>query len=156
MTETNIINMGPSAVLLRFTLTFADLTTSGTSMTINLKALPKGSFVKGVRTKSSVAFSGGANSAASTVEVGSTAGGTALFSPAFNIGQAVADTTAQMVSGWKSGTYAADELTCTFRASADVSTLTAGSVYLDVELFLTEDLTATGPAGNNSSSGGLL
>jgi hypothetical protein len=155
MTENTIMNMGPSAVLLRFTLTYADLTTSGTLMTISLKTLPKGSFVKGVRTKHSVLFSGGANNAASTVEVGSTAGGTTLFSPAFNIGQAVADTTAQMVSGWKAGTNAADVLTATFRASSDVSTLTTGSVNIDVELFLTEDLTATGPSGN-SSSGGLL
>lgn len=157
MTTTQIMSMGPSSIVKRYTISFGDLTSAGTTQTITLDTLPKGHIVKGVRVKTSTAFAGGGNTAV-TVSVGSAAGSATTFTPvAYDIFQAVADTTALMVSGWKAATYAADTLQAFFTTTTGVcSGLTAGQVFIDVELFYTEDLTATGPAGNQTTGGGLL
>jgi len=138
----------------RFIITHEDLTDTDTSQTINLMTLPKGSIVKGVRTKCATIFSGGSVSAL-TVSVGCAAGAVDTFSPAYSIMAVVADTTAQMVSGWKAATYAADTLTATFVSTTDnLDQLSAGVVYLDVEILLMPDLTATAvPSG---STGGYV
>ena len=155
MQRTSRMTMGPAAIAETFILTNGDFTTSGTSQTVSLLTLPKGSIVKGVYIKPAVLFAGGGN-ATVTLSVGSTTGGVAFFAPAFDVHSAVADTTAEMVSGWKAATWAADTLTATLNANSDVSTLTtSGTVYVIVEILLMEDLTATGPSGN-SSSGGLF
>lgn len=131
----------------RFILTFNDLTAAAGTQTITLMTLPKGSLIKGVRIKHSAAFTGGGSSSC-TCAVGSAAGATNSFAAAFNIFQAPGDTTAQMTSGWKAITYAADTLTATIAADVNVNLLTTGTVYIDVEILLMPDLTATGiPAG---------
>lgn len=155
MTSTNIMTMGPGPIMERFILTFSDCTASATTQTFSLKSLPQGSIVKGVRIKHSTLFGGG-GAAVATVSVGATAGSTTTFAAAFDIHQAVAATTAQMSSGWKAATYAADTLTATIVSDVNVNTLTAGVVNIDVEYLLAEDLTATAPVGNTPASGGLL
>lgn len=153
MTSTQIMAMGPGPIFERFIVAFGDLTAVGTTQTITLKSLPKGTIVKGVRIKHSTAFAGGNTTL--TVSVGSAAGSATTFAAAFDIYQAVADTTMQMTSGWKAATLAADTLQAFFTASTGLSLFTAGVVNIDVEYIYEEDLTATGPSGN-SSSGGLL
>jgi hypothetical protein len=151
--NTTVLNtLGPSGVLYRFIIPYTDLSAAtGTTNTINLLALPKGSFIKGVRIKHSTAFSGGNTTA--TVSVGSSAGSATTFAAAFDIYQAVADTTAQMTGGWKAATYAADTLQAFFTVSTNCSLLTAGTVLIDVEIWLEPDLTATGPFGVGGTAG---
>ena len=153
MTTTSIMTMGPGPITERFTISYSDLTAAGTTQTIALKSLPKGTIVKGVRIKHSTAFATGNTTL--TVSVGSTAGSATTFAGAFDIYQAVADTTMQMTSGWKAATYAADTLNAYFTASTSCATFAAGVVNIDVEYVYTEDLTGTGPAGG-TTSGGLL
>lgn len=155
MTSVQLMAQGPSSVLMRYIVSYKDLTDAAVAQTLTLDVLPKGSIVLGTRIKSAVAFTGGGSSSC-TVSVGSAAAATTTFAPAFDIFQAVADTTAQMTSGWKAGTYAADSLTATFTADVNVNLLTNGVVYIDVEMFKLQDLTATGPSGNTGTSGGLL
>ena len=155
MTITQLMTMGPSSIIERFDLSFSDLTAAATTQQIVLKALPKGTIIKGVRIKHAVLFAGGGLTTM-TVSVDSVAGGVALFAAAYDIHQAVADTTMAMVGGWKAGTYAADSLACTFTCSGNVNIATAGEVYIDVEYWLEPDLTATGPSGSGASTGGLL
>jgi hypothetical protein len=128
----------------RFILTHADLTDASTGQTFTLMTLPKGSLVKGARIKHTELFTDGAGCTC-TVSVGSGVGGVALFGAAYNVVPAVADTTMQMTSGWKAGTYAADTLTATFASNVNVNTITtSGIVVIDVEILLMPDLTATG------------
>ena len=156
MTRTNFNNMGPGKVLERFIVSNTDLTTAGLTQTLTLKTLPKGSFVTGVRIKSATAFTGGGASAC-TVSVGSAAGNATTFSAAYDIFQAVADTALQMTSMFKAATYAQDTLQAFFTSvGANLNALTAGVVYIDVEYYLTEDLTGTGPTGNALATGGQL
>lgn len=156
MTITQIMPMGPSSIVERYTLTKGDLTTAATTQTIDLRTLPKGHIVLGVRIKHSTAFSGGSISAM-TVSVGAAAGTATTFAAAFDVFQAAADTTAAMTSGWKAATYASDTLQAKFTATSDnVNAATAGEVHIDVEMFFPSDLTATGPIGNSLSTGGYL
>lgn len=154
MQRTSFTNMGPGTVIERFTITHSDLTEADGSQTIDLMTLPKGSIVKGVRIKHSELFTNSAGCTC-TCAVGAAAGATNLFAAAFDIAQAVADTTAQMTSGWKAATYAADTLQATIASNVNVNTITtSGIVNIDVELWLFPDLTATGiPAG---TGGGYL
>lgn len=152
MQRTQFVTMGPATVMERFILTFADLSEADGSQTITLMTLPKGAIIKGVRIKHSTAFSGG-GAGAVTCAVGSAAGATNSFAAAFDVFQAVANTTAQMTSGWKANTYAADTLTATIAANVNVNTLTAGVVNIDVEMWIIPDLTAT---GTPSGGGGYL
>jgi hypothetical protein len=156
MTVTSLQTMGPGPIIERFIISEADLTAAGTTQTIDLKSLPKGTIVKGVRVKASVAFAGGGNTAV-TVSVGSAAGTSTTFSAAFDIFQAVGDTVAQMTSGWKAATYAADTLQAFFTVTTGTCAgLTVGQVAIDVEYQFMESLTDTAPAGNSLTGGGLL
>ena len=153
MISTQFVTMGPATIIERFVLSHDDLTDADGSQTITLKALSKGTIIKGIRIKHSTAFTGGGASSC-TCSVGSAAGAVNSFAAAFDIFQAVADTTAQMTSGWKANTYAADTLQATIDADVDVADLTAGVVNIDVEYWMFPDLTATGiPAG---TGGGYL
>ena len=51
MTITQLMTMGPSSIIERFDLSFSDLTAAATTQQIVLKALPKGTIIKGVRIK---------------------------------------------------------------------------------------------------------
>jgi hypothetical protein len=156
MIATVLNNFGPGIVAERFTLTDSDLTAAAASQTFNLKPLPRGSVIFGVRVKHTVAFGGGGATAV-TIAVGSQLGATNTFLAASDIKAAVADNTFYVSgSGIKAGSYAADTLTATIAATgANVNALTSGSVNVDVFYWLMEDLSGTGPAGN-SPSGGLL
>lgn len=156
MQATSLQNFGPASIFERYILTFNDLTAAAGTQTFNLRALPKFSVIKGVRIKHTVLFDNNGGGCTATVAVGSLAGTTNLFSLAFDIHQAVADDTAQMTSGWKAQTTAADTLTATIASNVNVNTITQGTVYVDVELLITEDLTTAGPAGNSLSGGGLI
>ncbi len=151
MTTTQFTTMGPSSFMERYIVPYTDLTAVGTTMTIKLKDMPKGTIVKGVRIKHTTAFAGGNTTA--TVSVGSTAGAATTFTGTFDVYQAVADTTALMVGGWKAATYAADTLNAYFTVSTGCSALTAGVVLIDVEYWFEPDLTACGPVGNQPASG---
>jgi hypothetical protein len=140
----------------RFILSWRDLTEADGSQTFSLMPLPKGSIVKGVRTKQTEAFSNNGGGATATAAVGSAAGATNTFSPAYDVAAAVADTTAQMVAGWKAATYAADTLTATIASNVNVNTMTAGVVVIDVEILLMPDLTGCGPTGNALATGGQV
>ena len=156
MVITQPMAMGPSSIIERFIINYQDITAAGTTLTLALKTLPKGSIIKGVKIKHATAFAGGGNTAV-TVSVGSTAGSATTFASAFDIYQAVADTTMALTSGWKAATAAADTLNAYFTCTTGVlSGLTAGLVSIDVEYFLMEDLTATGPCGNQLVGGGGL
>ena len=141
-------NFNPTLITERFVVTFTDFSAAAVADTINLLALPKGTIVRGVRIKQTTAFTDGAGCTA-TLEVGSLAiTDTDLFAAAYDVAAAPADTTAQMTSGWKAGTYAADTLTATLTCNVNTDTLTAGVALIDVALEYMPDLTATGiPAG---------
>jgi hypothetical protein len=155
MISTDLQTFGPASIMRRFTIPYTDLTDADGSQTFDLMTLPKGSIVKGVRIKQSTLFTNGAGCTA-TCAVGATAGAVDTFAPAYSIAAAVADTTAQMTSGWKAATYAADTLTATIASNVNVNTMTSGQVNIDVEIWLEPDLTATGPCGNSLTAGGLV
>ena len=94
MTKSQIMSMGPGRILMRYTLSFSDLTAAAKTQTINLETLEIGTIVGGVRIKSNVAFTGGGETAV-TLATGSAAGATNSFSAAYSIFAAVADTTFQ-------------------------------------------------------------
>ncbi len=147
-------NFNPTLIAERFIVTYADFSEADGATTINLLALPKGTIVRGVRIKQTTAFTDGAACTA-TLEVGSSgASDTDLFASAYDVAAAPADTTAQMTSGWKAGTYAADVLTATLKTSVNTNALTAGVAIIDVALEYMPDLTGTAvPVG---STGGYV
>lgn len=137
-------NFNPTLINERFIVTYSDFAVADVAATINLMPLAKGSIVRGVRIKQTTAFTDGAGCTA-TLEVGSSViSDTDLFAAAYNVAAAPADTTAQMTSGWKAGTYAADILTATLTCNVNTNTLTAGVAIIDVALELFPDLTSTG------------
>ena len=151
--QTTVLNtFGPGSVMYRFVLSYADLTSAASTQQITLLALAKGTIIKGVRIKHGTLFSGGGLTTM-TLSVDSSTGGVGLFASAFDIHQAVADTTMEMVSGWKAGTYAADTLMCTFTCSGNVNIATAGIVTIDVEMWQEPDLTGCGPFGTAGTAG---
>jgi hypothetical protein len=164
MNNTNISTFGPNLVIQRFELTFADfqagtLTSTNHISTVNLLLpLALGSLVLFVRIKSVVAFAGGSVSAA-TVSVGSVGASSATtFATAYDVYQAVADTTFKAgPAAALMGTYAADTMTAVLTLTSDVlANLTAGDVFIDVVLCPWTNLVGTGPVGNPpfSTTGG--
>lgn len=164
-------NYGPGIVANRFVVTFSDLTTAGSAQTLNLPTLgagfggstptvPVATMIMFVRIKHTTAFSGGGLSGM-TVSVGSSAGSATTFAAAFNVFQAVANTTFQAAAASNlAATYAADTITVTFTATGgNVNAATAGSVNVDIFFWLEPDLTATAPLTNSPTpqgSGGSL
>lgn len=131
----NGLNLGGGLVYRKCTITYADLTTAGTSQAITLFTLPAHSKILGVCVKHSEAFSGGSLSTM-TVSVGRATAATD-YTAAADIFAAVADTTLQETSMFKASTDAAVALLATFTGSHNVNTATAGSVdvyvcYLNV------------------------
>ena len=155
MQYTVLNNLGPSRVMYRFLLTYADLTAAASTQQITLLPLPKGTLITGVRIKETTVFAGGSMSGL-TVSVDSVASGVGLFATAYSLFNVVADTTMALVTGWKAGTYAADTLACTFSATGGtgyVNQATSGACFIDVELWLEPDLTATAPFGVGGTAG---
>lgn len=157
----------------KFTLTYSDLSTAGLSQSINLQQnpipggavaitpavnfqIPQGGVLLGVRIHHTTAFSGGAITAM-TVSVGKS-GSNAFFASAFDVFQAVGDTTLQETSLFKAGGINAVPVTATFTSiGANVNAATAGSV--DIYLCLLNVSQSSGPsttpgqAGLSSGSG---
>jgi hypothetical protein len=158
MTTTTINTLGPAPTVARFMLTYSDLTTAGTSQTISLKAIPKGSLILGARVLCVAAFAGG-SVATATLSLGTTGGSTTGILAASNIFTGISAGVTMYVTstlGVYAATYAADTLTATVVTTTDnVKSCTAGKAYIDVVYIPFEDLTATGPAGS-TTSGGLL
>jgi hypothetical protein len=171
MISTVLQTFGPSTVNVRTVISFSDLIGfASTTGTINLPlgypgvttpVVPRGTYVKNVRIKHTASFTGGAITAV-TVSVGSAAGSATSFAGAFNIFQAVADTTLQGGPPTVAQvTYAADTITAVFTStSANLSALTAGVVNIDVEMWLEPDLLSTAQLTNTpvpqGSGGGLI
>jgi len=126
-------NLGGFVEYRKFSLTYADLTTAGTTQTIALFTLPANAKILGVYQKHSVAFAGGSLSSM-TVSVGSAIGAT-QFTATFDVFQAVADTTVQETAMFKSGTAAAQVVNSYWTGSHNVNTATAGALDICV-LFL--------------------
>lgn len=141
-------NFNPTLITERFIVTYMDFREADGSTTIDMMTLAKGSVVRGVRIKQTTAFTDGAGCTA-TLAVGSTlAANTALFAAAYDVAAAPADTTMQMTSGWKAGSYAEDVLTATLATNVNTNTLTAGEAIIDVAIELLPNLAGTAvPAG---------
>jgi len=131
MIETNLMSaLGSGPQLRRFTINYSDLSDADTSQTITLCTLPAGSVIEGVRIKHSTRFLGGGTGTA-TVSVGSAAGAVNTFATAFDIFQAVADTTFQLSDQFNAATYAADTLQAVFAVDTTF-VFTQGQVHIDV------------------------
>lgn len=130
--ETSYIasNLGGFLEYRKFTITYADLTTAGTTQTIALFTLGAGSKILGVYQKHSEAFAGGSLSSM-TVSVGSALSAT-QFTATFDVYQAVANTTVQETAMFKSGTAVAQAVNSYWTGSHNVNTATAGSVDICV------------------------
>lgn len=140
-------NFNPTLITERFIVNYMDFREADGSTDLTLMDLPKGTVVRGVRIKQTTAFTDGAGCTA-TLEVGSSgATDTDLFASAYDVAAAPADTTLQMSSGWKAGTYAADQLTATLKTNVNTNTLTAGVAIIDVALEYYPNLVGTNPSG---------
>jgi hypothetical protein len=126
-------NLGGFVEYRKFSLTYADLTTAGTTQTIALFTLPANSKILGVYQKTSVAFSGGSLSTM-TVSVGSALSAT-QFTATYDAFAAVNDTNVQETAMFKSGTAAAQAVNAYWTGSHNVNTATAGAIDICV-LFL--------------------
>jgi hypothetical protein len=124
------INLGGGLVYRKFTLTYADLTTAGTTQEVALFTLPAAGKILGTFIKQSVKFSGGSLSTM-TVSVGIT-GTTTAFSTTHDIFAAVADTACLETSQFKATGLAAKAVVAEFTGSHNVNTATAGSVDIYV------------------------
>jgi hypothetical protein len=138
MTERDYaLSLGGMLRYREFTIPYTDLTTVGTAHTSTLFNLPKFGKVLGVCIKHSVAFAGAGPMSACTVSVG-VAGTVALFASAFNVFQAVADTTLQNSAGFLSSSEAETAVIATWASvGGNFSAATAGQVtirvlYMDV------------------------
>jgi hypothetical protein len=125
------IAFGAGFQLRRFTIDHTDLTDADTSQTITLFSLGGKDAVMGVRVKTTVAFTGGGVGTC-TVSVGGSVEGATGFSAAFDIFQAVADTTGQMTQCFKNGTSAGQDVQAVFTVDTTCAALTAGQVDIDV------------------------
>jgi hypothetical protein len=124
-------NSGSYLVTRRFTVNYSEITAAALVKAWSLFTLPAGGKILGVEIKHSTAFSGGAVSAA-TVSVG-VATEVARYAAAFNIFQAVADTTLQETTEFKSGQRTAASVIAYFTTvGANISALTAGVVEITV------------------------
>jgi hypothetical protein len=177
MDITQIQQFGPSIVTMRFDISYADtqnttgynaqgtnpplvvstLSNGNKTATLNLFTLPLGTLVLAYRIKPAVAFTGGGETAV-TCSLGSAAGSATTFGAAFNIFQAVADTTfAAAAASALMATYAADTLQAVITSTTNaLSGLTAGEVYVDVMMLVWTNLVGSGPVGNApfSTTGG--
>lgn len=160
MFRTDIITgLGGAISTVKYTLTYSDLTTAGTSQTISLNANPGGNAVNTPATSTPInsanfqipqtgkvltctihhttAFSGGAITAM-TVSVGKVGGSNTFVAPAFNVFTGAADTNLQESFAVGSGQITAWGVTVTFTSTGgNVNAATAGSVdiyitYLNV------------------------
>lgn len=115
----------------KFTIGYAELSAAALTKDITLFTLPRAGKILGVFVKHSVAFGGGSISAVS-VSVGKS-GSTTFFTSAFDILQAVADTTVQETALFKGGQLTALPIVARFTSvTANLSALTAGSVDIYV------------------------
>lgn len=115
-----------------YTVGEASLTDADTSEDETLFTLPAGGRVTGVAIKHSTAFTGGGLSAM-TVSVGVSGTVTAYSISAFDIFQAVANTTMLLADNFNSTTNASQTVIAQFNSTgANVSAATAGSVDLEV------------------------
>ena len=131
-------NLGNGPCTNRYTISYADLTTAGTTQTLALFTLPQGGKILGVTIKHSTAFRGTAWSAC-TVSVGSATGGATYYASAFDVYQAVAATTFQDTAEYKSAIYTAEAVNAYFTSTGgNLSVGTAGVVTIDV-FFLNYD-----------------
>jgi hypothetical protein len=133
MTTRLACDLGSGLELLRFTLTYDDLTAAATTQTIALFTLLKNSIVLGCRIKHSAAFTGTAITAM-TVSVGSTSlGATGLSGAAFDIYQTPAVGTRQLANCFDDGPYADEAINAYFTSTgANVTVADTGSVDIDV------------------------
>lgn len=110
---------------MKFTHPVADFSDAGLFKEIALYTLPIGGIIHKIKTKASVAFTGG-GAAVATVEVG-IVGDTDRYSPAFDVFQAVGNSTFQYCTVEMSENHAATTaITVTLRA--DVALNTAGFI----------------------------
>lgn len=128
----------------KWTIGYQDLSAAATTQTINLPwnaqavnpqnfTIPQGGKMLGVMVHHTVAFAG-PSITAMTVSVG-VSGTATFFTAAFDVFQAVANTTLQETAMFKSGSLVAVPVTVTFTSTgANISVLTAGSVdiYMNV------------------------
>ena len=120
---------GTSLTWVKYTKAFGDFTDAGLFKELALYTLPIGGVIHAIKTKHSVAFSGG-GAAVATVEVG-LAGTTNKYSPAYNVFQAVAATTFQYTVVQMSENHTATTaITVTLRSDVALNTLAAGSVTI--------------------------
>jgi hypothetical protein len=113
----------------KVTKTFADFSDAGVFKELALHTLPIGGIIHSIKTKHSVAFSGG-GAAVATVEVG-IAGDTDRYAPAFNVFQAVAANTFQYATVNMSENHTATTaMTVILRSDVALNTLAAGSVTI--------------------------
>jgi len=127
------IAMGSGPQFTRWTIPYTDLTAAALVQSVNLFTLNQGGIILGVRIKHTTAFAGTAWSA-TTVSVGWASDYTA-FASAFDIFQAVADTTLQNTSEFKCVTNAAAGTAVVARFTSvggNLSAGTAGAVNIDV------------------------
>lgn len=118
------------------TRTYAQLAAAATTNDVEVYSLPAGGVIHAVKIKHSVAFSGGSISAY-TVSVGIT-GNLTKYASAFNVFQAVADTTFQLSSSFGSEDHgAATSIRLAATATGDdLDQATQGSV--DVWILVSE------------------
>jgi hypothetical protein len=103
------------------------LTAASTTQDITLFQLPARGVVTGTTIKHSAAFSGGGLTGM-TVSVGDQSSAT-LYAPAFDVFQAVSDTTFANADGFKSSTFAARDVFARFTSTGgNVVDATAGKV----------------------------
>jgi hypothetical protein len=120
---------GTPQVWVKYTKAFGDFTDAGLFKELALYTLPIGGVIHAIKTKHSVAFSGG-GAAVATVEVG-IAGDTDRYAPAFNVFQAVAANTFQYATVNMSENHTATTaMTVTLRSNVALNTLAAGSVTI--------------------------
>jgi hypothetical protein len=124
------LNLGAGLEYRRFTVGFADLTAAATTQDVALFTLPAGGKILGVFQKHSVPFSGGSLTTM-TCAVAKASSAT-FFTSTFDVFQAVADTTVQETSLFKSGQLTALAVVAHFIGSHNVNTATAGSVDIFV------------------------
>jgi hypothetical protein len=148
MTKTQLMTMGPGSVLMRYTVTFTDATAAAKTATVALDTLPIGSLVKSVRMKTNVAFTGGGETAV-TCSIGCAAGSATTFSATTDVFHAVGDTQfLAAAAAALAATYAADTLQAFFTSTTNnLSGLTAGTLFIDVEMLLMENLVGTAGGG---------
>jgi hypothetical protein len=136
--------------MVKYTITFSDLTTAGTAQTLYLSAdpggnafqtpsttappnaqnfaIPQAGVILYAKVHHTTAFSGG-TIASMTVSVGKLGGSNTFVTPAFNVFQAAGDTTLQETFAIPSGQISPWGITVTFTSTVgNVNAATAGSV----------------------------